>query len=86
MIATGSSIAQIFGLPLGRAIGLGRGLAHDCLPWSGALAAAIAVVYQAAVFPAMPAGERFHRQTAARACCKQSRSCIALYAVTVFMA
>lgn len=28
-IATGSSIAQIFGLPIGRAIGTGRGLAHD---------------------------------------------------------
>lgn len=37
MIATGSSIAQIFGLPLGRAIGLGRGLAHDVCRGRGPL-------------------------------------------------
>ena len=57
MIATGSSIAQIFGLPLGRAIGLAVGW-RMTFAVVGALSA-IAVVYQATVFPAMPAGERF---------------------------
>jgi predicted MFS family arabinose efflux permease len=52
MIATGSSIAQIFGLPLGRAIGLAVGW-RMTFAVVGALSAA-AVVYQAAVFPAMP--------------------------------
>ena len=57
MIATGSSIAQIFGLPIGRAIGLAVGW-RMTFAVVGALSAA-AVVYQAAVFPAMPVGERF---------------------------
>lgn len=57
MIATGSSIAQIFGLPIGRAIGLAVGW-RMTFAVVGALSA-IAVVYQAAVFPAMPVGERF---------------------------
>ena len=57
MIATGSSIAQIFGLPLGRAIGLAVGW-RMTFAVVGALSA-VAVVYQATVFPAMPAGERF---------------------------
>ena len=56
MIATGSSIAQIFGLPLGRAIGLAVGW-RMTFAVVGALSA-VAVVYQATVFPAMPAGER----------------------------
>ena len=57
IIATGSSIAQIFGLPIGRAIGLAVGW-RMTFAVVGAFSAA-AVVYQAAVFPAMPAGERF---------------------------
>ena len=72
MIATGSSIAQIFGLPLGRAIGLAGGLS------------AIAAVYQAAVFPAMPAGERFTVKQLPELL--KNPLLIALYAVTVFMA
>ena len=54
MIATGSSIAQIFGLPLGRAIGLAVGW-RMTFAVVGALSA-VAVVYQATVFPTMPAG------------------------------
>ncbi len=72
MIATGSSIAQIFGLPLGRAIGLAVGFS------------AIAAVYQAAVFPAMPAGERFTVKQLPELL--KNPLLIALYAVTVFMA
>ncbi len=78
MIATGSSIAQIFGLPLGRAIGLRMTFAVV-----GALSA-IAVVYQAAVFPAMPAGERFTVKQLPELL--KNPLLIALYAVTVFMA
>ena len=50
MIATGSSIAQIFGLPLGRAIGLAVGWRMTFAVVGGL--SAIAVVYQAAVFMA----------------------------------
>lgn len=81
MIATGSSIAQIFGLPLGRAIGLAVGWRMTfCVV--GAVAAAI-LVYQAVVFPVMPAGERFTlRQLPSLL---RNRVLLALYAVTIFM-
>ena len=81
MIATGSSIAQIFGLPLGRAIGLVVGWRMTfCVV--GALAAAI-LAYQAAVFPAMPAGERF--TLGQLPSLMRNRVLLALYAVTIFM-
>ena len=57
MIATGSSIAQIFGLPLGRAIGLALGW-RMTFAVVGAIAVAI-IVYLAAALPLMPAGEPF---------------------------
>lgn len=57
MIATGSSIAQIAGLPLGRAIGLAVGW-RATFGVVGAVSVAI-LLYQALLFPAMPAGERF---------------------------
>ena len=82
MIATGSSIAQIFGLPLGRAIGLAVGWRMTFAVVGGL--SAIAVVYQAAVFPAMPAGERFTVKQLPELL--KNPLLIALYAVTVFMA
>lgn len=82
MIATGSSIAQIFGLPIGRAIGLAVGW-RMTFAVVGAFSAA-AVVYQAAVFPAMPAGERFTVKQLPELL--KNPFLIALYAVTVFMA
>ena len=66
MIATGSSIAQIFGLPLGRAIGLAVGW-RMTFAVVGAFSA-VAVVYQAAVFPVMPAGEGFTMTLTAFGC------------------
>ena len=57
MIATGSSIAMIFGLPLGRAIGLMVGWR---MTFAVVAAVALAVViYLAAVMPRIPAGEPF---------------------------
>ncbi len=82
MIATGSSIAQIFGLPLGRAIGLAVGW-RMTFAVVGALSA-VAVVYQATVFPAMPAGERFTLKQLPELL--KNPFLVALYAVTVFMA
>lgn len=57
MIATGSSIAMIFGLPLGRAIGLmvGWRLTFACV---GAIAFAV-FAYLALLMPKVPAGEPF---------------------------
>lgn len=80
MIATGSSIAQIFGLPIGRAIGLAVGW-RMTFAVVGALSA-IAVVYQAAVFPAMPAGERFTVKQLPELL--KNPFLVALYAVTGF--
>lgn len=82
IIATGSSIAQIFGLPIGRAIGLAVGW-RMTFAAVGAFSAA-AVVYQAAVFPAIPAGERFTLKQLPELL--KNPFLIALYAVTVFMA
>ena len=57
MIATGTAVAQIFGLPIGRAIGLvvGWRMTFACV---GFIAVAV-IVYQLAVFPPMPAGRPF---------------------------
>ena len=82
MVATGSSIAQIFGLPLGRAIGLVVGWRMTfCVV--GAVSATV-LVYQAVVFPAMPAGERFTLGQLPSLI--RNRVLLALYAVTIFMA
>ena len=81
MVATGSSIAQIFGLPLGRAIGLVVGWRMTfCVV--GAVSATV-LVYQAVVFPAMPAGERFTLGQLPSLI--RNRVLLALYAVTIFM-
>ena len=57
MVATGTSVAMVFGLPLGRAVGLAVGwrMTFACV---GAVGAVLAL-YLAVVFPALPAGERF---------------------------
>lgn len=57
MIATGSSIAQIFGLPLGRAIGLALGW-RMTFGVVGVIASAI-IAYLAAVLPTIPTGKPF---------------------------
>lgn len=57
MIATGSSIAQIFGLPLGRAIGLALGW-RMTFGVVGVIAIAI-IAYLTAVLPVIPAGKPF---------------------------
>lgn len=57
MIATGSSIAQIFGLPLGRAIGLALGW-RMTFGVVGVIAIAI-IAYLAVVLPTIPAGKPF---------------------------
>lgn len=82
MIATGSSIAQIAGLPLGRAIGLAVG-------WRMTFAvvgiiAAVVVIYQAILFPHMPAGEPFSLRELPSLL--KNRFLIALYVATIFMA
>ena len=82
MIATGSSIAQIFGLPLGRAIGLALGW-RMTFAVVGTVAAAV-VVYQLFVFPSMPAGKRF--TVAQLPELLKNPFLITLYIVTVFMA
>lgn len=82
MIATGSSIAQIFGLPLGRAIGLAVGW-RMTFGVVGAVSAAV-VVYQLFVFPPMPAGERFTLGRLPQLL--KNPFLIALYVVTIFMA
>ncbi len=82
MIATGSSVAQIFGLPLGRAIGLAVGW-RMTFGVVGMVSAAV-VIYQAFVFPPMAAGERFNLSQLPSLL--KNPFLIALYAVTVFMA
>ena len=57
IVATGSSIAQIFGLPLGRAIGLALGW-RMTFAVVGIVAVA-SLVYLAVVFPPLSAGEKF---------------------------
>ena len=82
MIATGSSIAQIFGLPLGRAIGLAVGW-RMTFGVVGTIAGLL-VVYLLFVFPHMEAGERFTLGQLPQLL--KNPFLIALYVVTVFMA
>ncbi len=82
MVVTGSSIAQIFGLPLGRAIGLAVGWRMTfCVV--GAVAAVV-FIYQAFVFPRMAAGEPF--TLGQLPSLLRNRPLVALYVVTIFMA
>lgn len=82
MIATGSSIAQIAGLPIGRAIGLAIGWRMTFL-LVGVVAVAV-VVYQTIVFPPMAAGEPFSMGDLPTLF--KNRFLVALYVVTIFMA
>lgn len=82
MIASGSSIAQIFGLPLGRAIGLALGW-RMTFAAVGTVSAAV-VIYQLFVFPPMPAGKRF--TVAQLPELLRNPFLIMLYIVTIFMA
>lgn len=82
MIATGSAVAQIFGLPLGRAIGLAVGwrMTFACV---GAISAAV-TIYQAFVFPPLPAGEPFSvRRVPALF---KNRRLVGIYVVTALFA
>ena len=82
MIATGSSIAQIFGLPLGRAIGLALGW-RMTFAVVGAIAVAI-IVYLAAALPLMPAGEPFTLSRLPRML--KNRLLVTVYVVTMLFA
>lgn len=82
MIATGTSIAMIFGMPLGRAIGLALGwrMAFGVV---GAVSAFVAV-YLALILPKMPAGEPF--TLGKLPALMRNRRLSAMYAVTVLFA
>ena len=82
MIATGTSIAMIFGMPLGRAIGLALGwrMAFSVV---GAVSAFVAV-YLAFILPKMPAGEPF--TLGKLPALMRNRRLAAMYAVTVLFA
>ena len=82
MVATGSSLAQIFGLPLGRAIGLAVGW-RMTFSVVGAIAAAIAV-YLLFLLPRLAAGERFELSELPRLL--RNPVLLSLYMVTVCMA
>ena len=82
MVATGTSIAMIFGLPIGRAIGLMVGW-RMTFALVGAVAVLIAL-YMAAVCPRLPAGEAFSvRQLPS---IFGNRVLVTMYAVTVLFA
>jgi predicted MFS family arabinose efflux permease len=57
IVATGSSIAQIFGMPMGRAIGLMVGWRMTFVVVG--VVALVTLVYLAVVFPPLSAGEKF---------------------------
>ena len=82
MIATGTSVAQIFGLPIGRAIGLAVGW-RMTFALVGVVAACL-VAYQAAVFPAMAAGEAFSLRRVPGLL--RNRLLVGIYAVTALYA
>lgn len=82
MIATGSSIAQIFGLPLGRAIGLALGWR---MTFGVVCAISIAIiVYLAATLPHMPAGAPFTLSRLPRLLSK--RLLVTIYVATMLFA
>ena len=82
MVATGTSIAMIFGLPIGRAIGLAVGW-RMTFAIVGAIAACIAA-YMAVVCPKLPAGDPFSvRQLPSLL---KNRALVTIYAVTVLFA
>ena len=82
MIATGTSIASVAGMPLGRAIGLALGwrMTFGCV----GVIAAVLLVYQAMVFPQLPAGEPFSLRRLPELL--GNRVLVALYVVTMCLA
>lgn len=82
MVSTGTAVAQIFGLPLGRAIGLlvGWRLTFACV----GTVALVLVAYVAAVFPALAAGEPFDPRRVPLLF--RNRPLVGIYAVTVLYA
>lgn len=82
LVATGSSVAQIVGMPLGRAIGLALGWRMTFAAMGAAAVATLA--YLALVFPSMGPGERF--RVGQLPGLLRNGSLVALYVVTVFLA
>ena len=82
MVATGTSIAMIFGLPIGRAIGLMVGW-RMTFAIVGVIAVLI-VAYMTAVCPKLPAGDPFSvRQLPVLL---KNRALVTIYAITVLFA
>lgn len=82
MVATGSSVAMIFGLPLGRAIGLFVGWRMTFL-LVGAVSVGV-LAYQALCLPPIPAGEPFRPGQLPRLV--GNRRLAAIYVVTLLFA
>lgn len=82
MIATGTSIAMIFGMPLGRAIGLALGW-RMTFGAVGAVSALVAM-YLAFVLPKMPAGDPFTLDKLP--VLLRNRQLVVMYVVTVLFA
>lgn len=82
MIATGTSVALIFGLPIGRAIGLLVGW-RMTFGIVGCIAVGV-VIYQGILFPPMPAGEPF--TLAKLPDLVKNRLLVGMYIVTVLFA
>jgi len=82
LVATGGSVAQIVGMPLGRAIGLALGWRMTFAAMGVASVATLA--YLAVVFPSMGPGERFRLWQLPGLF--RNRSLVVLYVVVVFLA
>ena len=82
MVATGTSIAMIFGLPIGRAIGLMVGW-RMTFALVGAVAVLIAL-YMAAVCPKLPAGDAFSVRQLPELL--KNRVLVTMYVITVLFA
>ncbi|WP_085830113.1 MFS transporter [Collinsella vaginalis] len=82
MVATGTSIAMIFGLPLGRAIGLAVGWRMTFF-LVGAISVAV-LIYQAICLPPMPAGEPF--RLGQLPSLLRNRQLVAIFVVTLLFA
>lgn len=82
MIVTGTSIAMILGMPLGRALGLALGwrATFGCV----AAAALLALLALAACFPRLDAGERFTLERLPELA--RNRALVGIYLVTILFA
>ena len=82
LVATGTSIAMIFGMPLGRMVGLAVGWRMTFM-LVGVISAAV-VAYLALLFPSLERGERFTLDRLPGLA--HNRALIAIYVVTVLFA